>query len=81
MTGPGHYAESERLAETVREYPEAFDAVVLVALAQVHATLAVAAAAAWPAVREYYGDDDGDGRAWRGWRRERRGAGRPLAVG
>jgi len=66
MSGPEHYREAERLAELAAEYPEAFDAPILAAAAQVHATLAVAAASVLPAVREYWGDDDAsrDTRAW-----------------
>lgn len=64
MTGPQHYAEAERLAQVVSEYPEAFDTAVLVALAQVHATLAVAAGTVWPAVREYWGDVEADAHDW-----------------
>ena len=50
MDGPGHYRESERLIA------ERLIAERQFAAAQVHATLALAAATAYPAYRDYYGD-------------------------
>jgi hypothetical protein len=45
MTGPEHYRVAEQLLATVERHPESSDAPVL-ATAQVHATLALAAAMA-----------------------------------
>lgn len=61
MSGPGHYREAERLAEVGAELVDEgrLDAAqVRLRLAQVHATLALAAATAYPAVRDYWGDED-----------------------
>jgi predicted trehalose synthase len=50
MTGPDHYLEAEELTEKAREYlgqgDEQESAAVWAAVAQVHATLALAAASA-----------------------------------
>lgn len=46
MTGPEHYREAERLVRLATRQPEASDAPVLAVAAQVHATLALAAATA-----------------------------------
>jgi len=70
LRGPGHYRESERLLTTVdRARNLTGDAAVewrrqQLAAAQVHATLALAAATAYPAVREYWGGDTGTAREW-----------------
>ena len=71
MTGPGHYRESERLLASTQDSggEVASDDVTLaisntLAAAQVHATLALAAATAYPAVREYWGGDTGTAREW-----------------
>jgi predicted HicB family RNase H-like nuclease len=72
MNGPEHYREAERLLEQaeidardpMRKYQE--DANVIAA-AQVHATLALAAATAYPAVKDWCGDEDGSvSRGWTG---------------
>lgn len=77
MKGPEHYREAERLigglkelaehAEQVQPSGEAYAAAVsqILATAQVHATLALAAAIAYPAVKDYTGDEDGSvSRSW-----------------
>ena len=71
MSGPGHYRESERLLASTQDSDGevASDDVTLaisntLAAAQVHATLALAAATAYPAVREYWGSDTGTAREW-----------------
>jgi hypothetical protein len=73
MSGPGHYRESERLlADVDKTRDQHGDAAVeycrrQLAAAQVHATLALAAATAYPAVRDYWGDEDLDTpREWAG---------------
>ena len=63
MTGPQHYRESERLLSEVDTARDQYgDAAKYcrqqLAAAQVHATLALAAATAYPAVRDYWGDED-----------------------
>jgi hypothetical protein len=67
MTGPQHYKEAERilagdaleaLLAGGLEPHEAF------ALAQVHATLALVAATAYQAVKDYYGDEGRESRGW-----------------
>lgn len=63
MTGPQHYKEAERiLAGDARE--EGLEPYEAFALAQVHATLALAAATAYPAVKDYYGDEGRESRGW-----------------
>ena len=52
MTGPEHYRKAEEMARIVARYPESSDAIALATLAQVHATLALAAATAMAAVVE-----------------------------
>lgn len=77
MTGPEHYLEAERLvAETEAAIREGaakgavhLDAALEVspsalAAAQVHATLALAAATAYAAVKDYCGDESRDPREW-----------------
>lgn len=46
MTGPEHYLAAENLVARALKYPDSSDALVLVAAAQAHATLAHAAATA-----------------------------------
>ena len=72
MTGPEHYAEAERLIaqaeidayDPMRKYAEDAN---IIAIAQVHATLALAAATAYPAVKDYYGDEPATWAESRGW--------------
>jgi len=68
MSGPAHYRESEKQAEIAAEAADdgrPADARLRLELAQVHATLALAAATAYPAVRDYWGDEDLDtSREW-----------------
>ena len=60
MTGPEHYAEAERLIaqaeidvyDPIRSYAEDAN---IIAIAQVHATLALAAATAYPAIVNLHG--------------------------
>lgn len=82
MTGPEHYREAERLlaegAGVVAEIRAAKgdetrrdalgkQAMGIWAQAQVHATLALAAATAYQAARDYSGDEDGSlSRGWAG---------------
>ena len=72
MTGPQHYREAERLLAEVGKASDAWgDAAEYVrqqlAAAQVHATLALAAATAYPAVRDYWGEPDPNtSREWAG---------------
>lgn len=48
MTGPEHYTRAEQLLRKVRDgYQEGTDVAAIIAAAQVHATLASAAAAAF----------------------------------
>lgn len=68
MNGPEHYAEAERLlGEAVSWDPDErqtrTDEVVLAA-AQAHATLALAAATADAAVQRYIGDENTTDREW-----------------
>lgn len=56
MTGPEHYREAERLLATGSQAAER--------RAQVHATLALAAATALPAAQAYYGDESNAVRQW-----------------
>lgn len=79
MTGPEHYREAERLiaahtealqfananapdGDSLRKAAPMADA--LLVSAQVHATLALAAATSFPAVVAYYGGDESDSREW-----------------
>ena len=70
MSGPGHYRESERRLSDVDKTPDQHGEAAeycrqQLAAAQVHATLALAAA--YPAVRDYWGDEDLDTpREWAG---------------
>ena len=59
MSGPQHYREAERLLVVVERTPDQWgDAAEYcrqqLATAHVHATLALAAATAYPAPRDYY---------------------------
>lgn len=59
MTGPEHYAVAERLLAELPEWrPETSTYANIVASAQVHATLALAAATAEPFVQRWAGDED-----------------------
>ncbi|MEV7422834.1 hypothetical protein [Streptomyces sp. NPDC091212] len=49
MNGPQHYRKAEELARTAARWPESSDALALIGLAQVHATLAHTAATAMQA--------------------------------
>lgn len=60
MNGPEHYAEAERIITHSAKTGATCD----IAIAQVHATLALAAAAATGAVQNWLGDEDRSGRAW-----------------
>lgn len=60
MTGPEHYREAERLVELSTSE----DDYILLLKAKVHATLALAAASAYPALKDYYGDEAHEDRAW-----------------
>jgi hypothetical protein len=66
MSGPEHYREAERLVSVANaervDYPAA--ARVHIAAAQVHATLALAAATAMPAAHRYLGGEGGHDREW-----------------
>lgn len=72
MTGPQHYQTAEEL---MYRLPDDYDAaesvegtsqsILTLQRAQVHATLALAAATAYPAIKDYSGDEDG--RESRGW--------------
>jgi len=68
MTGPEHYGAAEDLlaraaGDTTSGEDYTGDEL---AAAQVHATLALAAATARPAVRNYWGDEDTTDREWAG---------------
>jgi hypothetical protein len=66
MNGPEHYREAERLLDVAMQSPIVRDSdAVNIAAAQVHATLALAAATAYPAAKDYTGDEDGS--LSRGW--------------
>jgi hypothetical protein len=69
MTGPEHFREAERLVDNAvhhtTEHPgDMRIAEVCAATAQVHATLALAAATALPAAQRYLGGEGGDDREW-----------------
>lgn len=78
MTGPEHYREAERLLDAATSAPERVHAAKphasgevvltmignLLAEAQVHATLALAAATSYQAERDYLGDESTSARAW-----------------
>jgi len=69
-SGPKHYREAEQLIDLAGEYEVDGDptarATSCYRAAQVHATLALAAATAYPAVRDYWGDEDDTCREWAG---------------
>jgi hypothetical protein len=65
MSGPEHFVLAEKLAEQAMGQDTAIEVVDrLIAKAQVHATLALAAASAYPAVREYVGVEATDAAMW-----------------
>lgn len=69
MNGPEHYREAERILDHAEESameqsPEWY--ANSVRAAQVHATLALAAATAYPAARDYYGDESNAMHDWAG---------------
>lgn len=65
MNGPAHYREAERLIEIAnRDELGSPEERYRVAAAQVHATLALAAATAWPAVSDWLGDENRSGSDW-----------------
>ena len=72
MNGPDNYVEAGRLLADVERTPDQYGEAAeycrqQLAAAQVHATLALAAATAYPAVRDYWGDEDLDTpREWAG---------------
>ena len=65
MTGPEHYREAERLLAEDVDYSTPDDTALVLAHAQVHATLALAAATAADQATAYDGDE-GYART-RGW--------------
>ena len=73
MNGPDNYVEAGRLLADVERTPDQYGEAAeycrqQLAAAQVHTTLALAAATAYPAVRDYWGIDEAaaDGREWAG---------------
>lgn len=68
MNGPQHYAEAERLLSEAAVYDATTDQtttdLVKLTASQVHATLALAAATAYPAVRDWCGDETHEGNDW-----------------
>ncbi len=67
MTGPEHYTRAEQLVRTVRDgHQEGTDVAAILAAAQVHATLALAAATAVsaPVDRAEEGMPPADATAW-----------------
>jgi len=65
MSGPAHYREAERLLGRAAEL-EPGPCALTIAEAQVHATLALAAATAYPAVRDHVGSGYGTPGEWAG---------------
>lgn len=75
-SGAEHYTEAERLLDAAAElgnqgasgpeHERRIEHLVMahLAAAQVHATLAKAAAAAYPAMRDWAGDECSDGAGW-----------------
>lgn len=65
MTGPEHYREADRLLslEGLGAGDDPRDPVIIAA-AQVHATLALAAASAAPQVDRWLGDESRQGHGW-----------------
>ena len=71
MSVPVHYREAERILTEVDRVRDRSGDVggycqLQLTAAQVHATLALAAATAYPAVRDYYGEDGDTDRGWAG---------------
>ncbi len=72
MNGPDNYVEAERLLADVERTPDQYGEAAeycrqQLAVAQVHATLALAAATAYRAVCDYWSDEDLDtSREWAG---------------
>ena len=69
MTGPGHYREAERILTEVDRVRDRSGDVggycqLQLAAAQVHATLALAAATAYSAVRDHLGSSHGTPGEW-----------------
>lgn len=67
MNGAEHYAEAQRLIERANGIdPDVFieSAAATIGLAQVHATLALAAATADAAVTNWLGDENRSGSDW-----------------
>ena len=66
MTGPQHYKLAAQLLDAVaqKQVTEPGAIELTVQTAQAHATLALAAATAYPAIRDYLGSDDQSGRQW-----------------
>ncbi len=60
MDGPSHYREAERLVDEGERTCNPH----VTARAQVHATLALAAAAAFPAITAWLGEEQRGGREW-----------------
>ncbi|MBA2696959.1 MAG: hypothetical protein H0U62_14235 [Actinobacteria bacterium] len=71
MSGTQHYREAERLLVEVDKTPDQWGEAAeycrqQLTAAQVHATLALAAATAYPAVRDYWGNETDTSREWAG---------------
>ena len=72
MNGPDNYVEAERLLADVERTPDQYGEAAeycrqQLAAAQVHATLALAAATAYPAIRDHWAAaDTGTPRDWAG---------------
>lgn len=68
MRGPEHYREAERQLTEAEDLPTGhLDLPLILAQAQVHATLALTAATAATQASEYDGDEDhGRSRGWAG---------------
>ena len=66
MDGPQHYRAAERLADKAHRLfgEKPAKAEFLMRSAQVHATLAAAAAAAYPAIKDYHGDEGTEPYEW-----------------
>lgn len=66
--GAQHYRLAEQLLAAARDHSGPVltyqDEALQIAEAQVHATLALAAATAYPAIRDYCGDEASDGGYW-----------------
>ena len=64
MTGPEHFRKAELLLHNAGQTESQALAESWQRDAQVHATLALAAATALPAILAYWGDERGDSREW-----------------